>query len=65
MNKTEKEELIEKITAYPLSYALLRNCFKENNWDIDKLQFMDLHQLVDINRDIFIMERNKKMLNGN
>jgi hypothetical protein len=26
---------------------------------------MDLHQLVDINRDIFIMERNKKMLNGN
>ena len=43
MNKTEKEELIEKITAYPLSYALLRNCFKENNWDMDKLQFMDLH----------------------
>lgn len=65
MNKTEKEELIEKIIAYPLSYALLRNCFKNDGWDLDKLKFMDLHQLVDINRDIFTMERNKQMLNGN
>jgi hypothetical protein len=60
-----KEEIIEEIASYPLSYSLFRGFLKDGKWDKEKLSFMEIHELKEYLRDIKTFERNKKLLNGN
>lgn len=57
-----KEEIIQEIVKFPVSYALFRNVLKEGKWDKEKLEYMDIKDLVDYLRDIKTLERNKERL---
>lgn len=59
-----KEELVAEIKTYPLSHAALRGMILDGLWDENKLLFMESHDLQWLLRDIKIMERNKKLMNG-
>jgi len=57
-----KEETIKEIITYPVSYALFRQVLKDGKWDEEKLEYMDIKDLVDYLRDIKTFERNKERL---
>lgn len=59
-----KEEIINEIVGYPISYSLFRDCLKDGKWNKEKLEFMDIVELNAYLRDIKTFERNKIMLNG-
>lgn len=58
----KKEEIIEEIVKFPVSYALFKDALKNGNWDKEKLLYMDTVVLTDYLRDIKTFERNKERI---
>jgi len=62
---TEKEQVIEELIKFPLSYALMWGFKNEKGWDEEKLKYLELNILKDYLRDAKTIEVNKKYWNGN
>lgn len=62
---TEKEQIVDEIITYPLTYAKLWGFLENNAWHKDKLLFTELVNLKQYLNDIKTFERNKQQLHGN
>lgn len=64
MKKNEKEEVIETIIESPIKYAIMMHLYKNETWDKEKLEYMDIQDIKWVLRDVKTFIRNEKQLNG-
>lgn len=59
-----KQEIIKKIIEFPERYSILMGVDKEGKWDEQKLEFLEIHRLNDVLRDLQTFKRNIERING-
>lgn len=57
-----KQELVNEIIEYDYKYALIMGMNKDGKWDREALEYLEIHRLNDILRDLKTFERNKQRL---
>lgn len=59
-----REEIVNEIITYPLSYALMWGFLEDGKWFKEKLLLTDLSVLKNYLYDMKTIEKNKKELHG-
>jgi hypothetical protein len=62
--KLTKKELIDKIVELPINYAFIKQVNQKdaNDWDKNKLEFIEEYQLLQFYNEISRIEKNKQNL---
>ena len=61
---TEKEKIIKEMCNMPTKYGVYKTLLKDGKWDVEKLKYLDLHELKSMLRDYKTFERNINIQNG-